>query len=54
MSREMLKVGGLLGFALLVVAACGDAGATASVSPTPHPPLVPAAPGADQIGRAHV
>ena len=47
MSRHTLKVVALLGFALLLVAACGGAGATASVSPTPHPPLVPAAPGAD-------
>ena len=47
MSRHMLKTFALLGLTLLLVAACGDAGATASVSPTPHPPLVPAAPGAD-------
>jgi membrane protein insertase Oxa1/YidC/SpoIIIJ len=47
MSHHMLKVVALLGLTLLLVAACGDAGATASVSPTPHPPLVPATPGAD-------
>ncbi|MEI6155769.1 MAG: YidC/Oxa1 family membrane protein insertase [bacterium] len=47
MSRHTLKVLALLGFALLLVAACGGASATASVSPTPHPPLVPATPGAD-------
>ena len=47
MSRHTLKTVSLLGLTLLLVAACGDAGATASVSPTPFPPLVPAAPGAD-------
>jgi YidC/Oxa1 family membrane protein insertase len=47
MSRHTLKVLALLGFTLLLVAACSGAGATASVSPTPHPPLVPATPGAD-------
>ena len=47
MSRHTLKTFALLGLTLLLVAACGDAGATASVSPTPHPPLVPATPGAD-------
>jgi YidC/Oxa1 family membrane protein insertase len=47
MSRHTLKVLALLGLALLLVAACGDAGATASVSPTPHPVLKPATPGAD-------
>jgi YidC/Oxa1 family membrane protein insertase len=47
MSRRTLKTLALLGLTLLLVAACGDAGATASVSPTPFPPLVPASPGAD-------
>ena len=47
MSRRTLKTVALLALTLLLVAACGDAGATASVSPTPFPPLVPAAPGAD-------
>ena len=47
MSRHTLKVFALLGLTLLLVAACGGAGATASVSPTPFPPLVPATPGAD-------
>jgi hypothetical protein len=47
MSRRTLKTVALLGLTLLLVAACGDAGATASVSPTPFPPLVPATPGAD-------
>lgn len=47
MSRRTLKTVSLLGLTLLLVAACGDAGATVSVSPTPFPDLVPAAPGAD-------
>jgi YidC/Oxa1 family membrane protein insertase len=47
MSRQTVKVIALLGFALLLVAACTSAGATASVSPTPHPDLKPATPGAD-------
>jgi YidC/Oxa1 family membrane protein insertase len=47
MSRRTLKTVALLGLTLLLVAACGDAGATVSVSPTPFPDLVPAAPGAD-------
>lgn len=47
MSRRTLKTLALLGLTLLLVAACGDAGATVSVSPTPFPNLVPAAPGAD-------
>jgi len=47
MSRRTLKTVALLGLTLLLVAACGDAGASVSVSPTPFPPLVPAAPGAD-------
>jgi YidC/Oxa1 family membrane protein insertase len=47
MSRRTLKTVALLGLTLLLVAACGDAGATVSLSPTPFPPLVPATPGAD-------
>ena len=47
MSRRTLKTVALLGLTLLLVAACGDAGASVSVSPTPFPDLVPAAPGAD-------
>ncbi len=47
MSRHTMKVIALLGFTTLLVAACGADGATASVSPTPFPPLVPATPGAD-------
>jgi YidC/Oxa1 family membrane protein insertase len=47
MSRRTLKTVALLGLTLLLVAACGDAGATVSVSPTPYPDLVPATPGAD-------
>jgi YidC/Oxa1 family membrane protein insertase len=46
MSRHTLKVLALLGLALLLVAACGDAGATASVSVVPSP-LAPVNPGGD-------
>jgi YidC/Oxa1 family membrane protein insertase len=50
MSRHTLKVFALLGFALLLVAACGGAGAstgaTASVSAVPSP-LAPVTPGGD-------
>lgn len=47
MSRATIKQLALLASVTLLLAACGGATATASVSPTPHPPLVPAAPGAD-------
>ena len=47
MSRATIKQLALLASVTLLLAACGGATATASLSPTPHPPLVPAAPGAD-------
>ena len=47
MSRVTIKQLALLASVTLLLAACGGATATASLSPTPHPPLVPAAPGAD-------
>jgi YidC/Oxa1 family membrane protein insertase len=46
--RTHARIALLLLLTVLVAVACGDASVpSASVAPTPHPPLVPASPGAD-------
>ena len=46
--RTHVRIALLLLLTVLVAVACGDASVpSASVAPTPHPPLVPASPGAD-------
>lgn len=46
--RTHARIAMLLLLTVLVAVACGDASVpSASVAPTPHPPLVPASPGAD-------